>query len=343
MRDFFKNWRFWRMGQRMGRCVLVLAALTVAACGPLPRPFRTAPEKPFNPLVTEVAALGVMVEPIDGTSLPMSRLLTEAVVEGLKRTGISATTDAGKNSRYQLMGKVELNQANQSLPFVMVIDWILLDYDGKIIGEASEGISGSRKDWEYGSPKIIAEVGENAPKLIAAMIGEEEKGQQAVKPRLAGLWVGPVTNAPGDGNRSLARAIKIALKGGGITLAQDREHAEFVLESRVRVDPAKDGLQRVEIVWTVSTPDNREIGRATQRNLVEAGTFSGAWGEVAAIVAAAALEGIEGVLRVAGASLNRFGPPAKVLKPDIPLADGKVLLPPPRLELEGLAPASKRP
>jgi hypothetical protein len=331
------------MGQGMGRCVLVLAALTVAACGPLPRPFRTAPEKPFNPLVTEVAALGVMVEPIDGTSLPMSRLLTEAVVEGLKRTGISATTDAGKNSRYRLMGKAELNQANQSLPFVMVIDWILLDCDGKIIGEASEGISGSRKDWEYGSPKIIAEVGENAPKLIVAMIGEEEKGQQAVKPRLAGLWVGPVTNAPGDGNRSLARAIKIALKGGGIALAQDREHAEFVLESRVRVDPAKDSLQRVEIVWTVSTPDNREIGRATQRNLVEAGTFSGAWGEVAAIVAAAALEGIEGVLRVAGASLNRFGPPAKVLKTDIPLADGKVLLPPPRLELEGLAPASKRP
>jgi hypothetical protein len=331
------------MGQGMGRCVLVLAALTVAACGPLPRPFRTAPEKPFNPLVTEVAALGVMVEPIDGTSLPMSRLLTEAVVEGLKRTGISATTDAGKNSRYRLMGKAELNQANQSLPFVMVIDWILLDYDGKIIGEASEGISGSRKDWEYGSPKIIAEVGENAPKLIVAMIGEEEKGQQAVKPRLAGLWVGPVTNAPGDGNRSLARAIKIALKGGGIALAQDREHAEFVLESRVRVDPAKDSLQRVEIVWTVSTPDNREIGRATQRNLVEAGTFSGAWGEVAAIVAAAALEGIEGVLRVAGASLNRFGPLAKVLKTDIPLADGKVLLPPPRLDLEGLAPASKRP
>ena len=213
-----------------------------------------------------------------------------------------------------------------------MIDWILLDYDGKIIGEASEGISCSRKDWEYGSPKIIA-----------AMIGEEEKGQQAVKPRLAGLWVGPVTNAPGDGNRSLARAIKIALKGGGIALAQDREHAEFVLESRVRVDPAKDSLQRVEIVWTVSTPDNREIGRATQRNLVEAGTFSGAWGEVAAIVAAAALEGIEGVLRVAGASLNRFGPPAKVLKTDIPLADGKVLLPPPRLELEGLAPPSKRP
>ncbi len=186
-------------------------------------------------------------------------------------------------------------------------------------------------------------MGEKAPELIAAMIGRQEKGQQAVRPRLAGLWVGPVTDAPGDGNRSLARAIKIALQGGGIALARDREHAEFVLESRVQVDPAKDGLQRVEIAWIVSTSDNREIGRATQKNLVKAGTFSGAWGEVAAIVAAAALEGIEGVLRVAGASLGRFGPPEKVLKTDIPLADGKAPLPPPRLELEGLAPPSKRP
>ncbi len=324
-------------------CVLVLAALTVAACGPLPRPFKSAPKTPPGPLITEVAALGVMVEPIDGTSLPMSRLLTEAVVEGFKRYGIRATTDAGKNSRYRLMGKAKLNQDKQSLPFVMVIDWILLDYDEKIIGEASEGISGTRKDWDYGSPKIIAEVGKNASELIAAMIGREEKDLQAVTPRLAGLWVGPVTNAPGDGNQSLARAIKIALQGGGITLAQDREHADFVLASRVQVDSAKDGLQRVEIVWTVSTPDNREIGRATQRNLVEAGTFSGAWGEVAAIVAAAALEGIEGVLRVAGASPSRFGPPEKVLKTDIPLADGKAPLPPPRLELDGLAPPSKRP
>ena len=128
-----------------------------------------------------------------------------------------------------------------------------------------------------------------------------------------------------------------------IVISQDREHAEFVLESRVQVDAAKDGLQRVEIVWTVATPDNREIGRATQKNLVEAGTFSGAWGEVAAIVAAAAFEGIEGVLRVAGASRNRFGASEKVLKTDIPLADGNASLPPPRLQLEGLAPPSKTP
>ncbi len=340
MRDFFKEWRFF-FGA--GRCVLVLAALTVAACGPLPRPFKPGPEKPPGPLVTEAAALGVWVESIDGTSLPMSRLLTEAVVEGFKRTGIRATTLAGKNSRYRLKGKAELNRDNPSLPFVMVINWTLFDYYGNVIGVANEGISGTRKEWDFGSPRILAEVGENAPELIAAMIGRQEKDQQFVKPRLAGLWVGPVTNAPGDGNWSLARAIKIALQGGGIALAQDREYAEFVLESRVQVDFAKDGFQRVKIVWTLSTPDNREIGRATQRNLVEAGTFSGAWGEVAAIVAAAALEGIEGVLRVAGASPNRFGPPEKVLKTDIPLADGKAPLPPPRLELDGLAPPSKMP
>ncbi len=95
MRNFFKECRFFLAADR---CVLVLAALTAAACGPLPRPFKPAPETPPGPLVTEAAALGVWVEPLDGTSLPMSRLLTEAVVEGFKRTGIRATTDAGKTA-----------------------------------------------------------------------------------------------------------------------------------------------------------------------------------------------------------------------------------------------------
>ena len=140
----------------------------------------------------------------------------------------------------------------------------------------------------------------------------------------------------GDGNRSLSRAIKAVIQGDGIPLARERRFAEFVLDGNVHVGDPENDLQRVEIVWTVSTTDRREIGRATQKNLVEAGTFSGAWGEVAAIVAEAALEGIQGVLRAAGASRFRLGPPERVLKTDVPVGSGKLSLPPPRLDLEGL-------
>ena len=164
-----------------------------------------------------------------------------------------------------------------------------------------------------------------------------------VKPRLAGLWVNPIENAPGDGNRSLTRAIKTAIKRAGIAIAGARRHAEFVLEGRFRLDRAKDGLQRVEIVWLVMTPDGREIGRATQKNLVETGTFSGSWGDVATLVADAALEGIQGVLQAAGVARYRLGPPARVLKTEIPAAQGKTALPPPWLDPEAAQTRMKTP
>lgn len=317
-------------------------ALAATACGPLPRPFQPPAEAPPNPLVIEATALGVLVQPLDGTTLPMSKLLSQAVVEGFKRRNIRATTDQGVNSRYRLKGKAEINQDDPSLPYVVTIEWTLFDYGGNIIAIVNEGISGSRKDWDFGSPKVIAEVGENAPKLIAAMIGEEEKDLEPARPRLAGLWIVPIQNAPGDGDISLTRAIMIAIKGAGIGIARDRRHAEFVLQGRVGLDPPKDGLQRVEIVWTLLTSDEREIGRARQENLVEAGTFSGPWGEIASLIAAAALEGIEGVIQAARAPRKRFGSPVQVLKTDIPFSRGQATLPPPRLQLEGLRPKKKK-
>jgi hypothetical protein len=321
--------------------VLALTALSVVACGPLPRPFKTPVEAPPNRLVFEAAAQGIWVQPLDGTSLPMSKLLAESIVEGFKRLGIRATMNESVNSRYRLKGKARLNLDDPSLPYVMVIEWTLFDYDGDIIGIVNEGVPGSRKEWDFGSPKVIAEIGDSTPGLISVMIGEDEKAQEPVRPLLAGLWIEPIEHAPGDGDISLTRAITIAIKGAGVKLAPDRSHAEFVLRGRVILDPPIDGLERVEIVWSILTSDGREIGRARQENLVEAGTFSDAWGEVASIVAAAALEGIQGVIQVAGSSRNRLGPQVRVLKTDIPLSGGQALLPPPQLEFEGLRPKPK--
>jgi hypothetical protein len=331
------------MNTAIKRCLHVGVIVTVgllAACGQLPRPFQPPPEASSNPLVTEAAARGVFVQPLDGVSRPMSKLLADSVVEGFLVRGIRATTNPDANSRYRLKGAARINKDDPSLPYVVLITWTLFDYAGNRVGSEVEGVFGSRRDWDFGSPEVIAEVGENAPEIISAMIGEDEKikekEQQPMKPQLAGVWINPVTNAPGDGNRSLSRAIKAVIQGDGIPLAQERRFAEFVLDGNVHVGDPKNDLQRVEIVWTVSTTDRREIGRATQKNLVEAGTFSGAWGEVAAIVAEAALEGIQGVLRAARASRFRLGPPERVLKTDVPVGSGKLSLPPPRLDLEGL-------
>ncbi|MBT3306336.1 MAG: hypothetical protein HN377_07600 [Alphaproteobacteria bacterium] len=287
------------------------------------------------------------MQPIDGVSRPMSKLLGQAVVDGFQLRGIRATLNPDVNSRYRLKGKARLNKDDPTLPYVVLISWTLFDYAGQPIGTEVEGVSVSRQEWDVGSPKALNEVGENAPQIISALMGEDEKNkiktEGPVTPKLAGIWINKVINAPGDGNGSLTKAIEVAIRGAGISVARDRQFAEFVLDSDVSVGPPDKNLQRVEIVWAVSTTDGREIGRATQKNLVAAGTFAGAWGEVATIVADAALEGIEGVLRAAGASRFRLGGSGPVLKTDIPISGGKQALPPPRLDLEGLGGTPKTP
>ena len=342
---------------------LALAMMTsvLAACGPLPKPFKRPPEGAANPLVTEAATTGIWVAPIDNTPGPMSKLLTESVAAGFKAHGIRATVDKRKNRRYRLKGRAEINQNDPSLPYVVLIHWTLFNRDGEVLGSHTQGVGGSRQDWDYGSPKVIREVGENIPEFITAFIDKadtafidkaEINGQpplpgeinvQPPPPRLAGLWVSPIENAPGDGNLSLTRAIKAAIKGARIAVAKERRYAELVIEGRFSLTPPEDGLQRVKIVWVVLTQDGREIGRATQKNMVEAGTFDGPWGEVSTIVATAALEGIQGVLRTAGVPRYRLAPTPRVLKTEIPAARGEEALPPPRLELEGVRAAPKRP
>lgn len=314
--------------------------LVMAACGPLPRPFKPDQDSSANPLVGEVAAKGVWIEPIDGVSPPMSKMLTESLVKGFEIYGLHAFTGDNVNGRFRLKGRAEINDKDPTLPYIVLINWTLYNYQGEAIENETQGVPGSRHDWEYGSPKIVADVGENGSEILASLIAKydelESFGAQPVGPKLAGLWVKPIEKAPGDGNVSLTRAIKAAIKGAGIAVAPERRFAEFVLEGNVSLSPHDDKLERVKIIWAVMTPEGREIGRATQQNLVDTGTFKGPWGEVAAMVAGAALEGIQGVLQAAGASRTRLGAPAQVLKTNVPKAEDKTPLPPPSLELEGL-------
>jgi hypothetical protein len=63
------------------------------------------------------------------------------------------------------------------------------------------------------------------------------------------------------------------------------------------VAAAQGGRQPVRIVWEVSAPDGRPLGRAVQENAVAAGALDGTWGPMASLVAGAAVAGIADVIR----------------------------------------------
>lgn len=116
---------------------------------------------------------------------------------------------------------------------------------------------------------------------------------------LSSAWANPVIlvktvdGAPGDGNQALMLAIKQALRVRNFMVTEDPRQAVFLVDGRVEIAPAANGRQRAKVVWTVTTVSGGQVGRAIQENTIPAGSLNGAWGQVAAMVANAAADGVE--------------------------------------------------
>ena len=309
--------------------VVLVALLALEACGPIPQPFRHTPETPARPLLEPSDEVGIRVAPVDGPPVPLARLLAQSVADELKELEVPATAIAGSASRYVLHGRAEKNTDHANLPYIMVIHWTLFDRTGEVVGTHTQGIEGTWWQWEYGDPRIIRATGKSAAKPIAAMVvDDDEAAAVPTAPRAAMLLLEEVEGAPGDGNRSLGRAMRIALRSAGIGLTDDAEIADFILRGTVDVGEPAGGRQAVRIVWTLTTPDGESVGTATQENTVAAHSLDGAWGRVAVYAAAAALDGIERMLEPARADTPRLFVPPKPPGHELPHLPGRAPPPP---------------
>ncbi|MDP6788054.1 MAG: hypothetical protein QF830_11620 [Rhodospirillales bacterium] len=87
----------------------------------------------------------------------------------------------------------------------------------------------------------------------------------------------------------------------GVRLTDDAAKAGYAVAATVTVGAPAGNRQSVRIVWIISRIDGRDVGRVTQENKVPAHSLDGAWGRVAAIIAAAAADDIANTLAAAGA------------------------------------------
>ncbi|HEC90602.1 MAG TPA: hypothetical protein ENI55_02930 [Alphaproteobacteria bacterium] len=311
-----------------GFAVFCIAILMLSACGGNPE--RVGPKKTAGPMVygfkTRIRlgnGFRVRVDSVDGPALPMAKLLAQAVVRELEAEGVPATTKAAGKAGFVLHGRATRNPAQAVgkdgySPYVVVINWLLLDTKGKKLGTYIQGVRGEDWRWEYGDPRMIRTVGLGVAKPVLAMIQaarpEAARAQgaleatagvtssqdvQSLMPPLrlrSGLLVRGVGGAPGDGNQTLLDAIKKALLASGISITEDTRQTALLLDGLVAVGPPKDGRRQVRIVWTVSRLNGEEMGSAIQENTVPEGLIDGPWGNIAVEVAAAAAKGVERVL-----------------------------------------------
>lgn len=118
-------------------------------------------------------------------------------------------------------------------------------------------------------------------------------------PKAMAAWTNPVIivrhveGAPGDGNQSLTLAIREALRARDLQVTDDPRQAAFVLQGQVVIGPPAGGRQPAKIVWHVTTHNGGLVGKATQENAIPAGSLDGPWGQVAYLIANAAVDGIQ--------------------------------------------------
>ena len=273
----------------MKRGAAWLLVLLVAACGPLPRPFQPPAGSAANPLTVPEEMIRVRVETVEDLGEPAASKLAAAAVAALAGLDIPASARPSGASRYVLKGR---------LVEPLRIEWTLADSAGRPLGTRSQSLEAA--DLEAGpadDPRLRASA-DVVARGLAGWIEPEAPSGPAAKP--GGLAIGAVTGAPGDGNASLTRSIRLALKTTDVPVVDPPAEALFRLDATVAVEPAVAGRQRVQIAWILVNAAGAPLGRITQDNTLPQGSFDGAWGRLAAEIAAAAAPGIAEAVGRAG-------------------------------------------
>jgi hypothetical protein len=283
------------MRDAMSRASLLRAGglalfLALAGCQPLPQPFAEDAPPPDAPIMTLKDSAGIVVQPIEGGPAP----LAEAMADALRNADVPASTQNSNRGSYVLAGTAEVRPLSGDHARI-TLHWELREPGGGEAGTYDQATESSAARWRAGDATLLKELVAAAAPAIAEMLQEEGAVGVDTEQRVA---VQPVTGAPGDGARSLARAMELALRQASISVAEGAAPAgkHFTVAGKVTMAPAAEGKQKVTVSWTLLGPDGSQIGQVNQENAIAAGSLDGHWGDVAYAVAKSAAGGIVALL-----------------------------------------------
>jgi hypothetical protein len=154
--------------------------------------------------------------------------------------------------------------------------------------------------WASGSPQMLKAAATQAAPAIAGLLGRIEAARRQSDPnsllnRPTRIYLAGVTGAPGDGNRSLPRQMRIKLESDGFVVQDTAKNADFEVRGEVNTAPGANKTTRIEMQWIIS--DSRsERGRILQINEVDPRTIIPYWGDTAVAAATEAANGVKTVV-----------------------------------------------
>jgi len=280
--------------------VITLLVLAVAACQPVPRPFQpNAKTGPLRVYAVPTPRASLVIPPVAGVPDPTSSQLSASVAEALQKLEIGATTRGGNAPRYQLRG-ILTQQTLSGSHIVVVIDWLLINPQGKEINYIRQNLAVSSYGWNTGNKDVFRTVAADlAPQVDLMLQSDRPRGQPKT---LATAFVEPVYGAPGDGQDALAQAMTRILARNNVAVVRASQPDAYRVLGQVLIRPQGGHQDLVQISWELKSPEGQRLGAVTQQNVVTRGSLDQKWGHVAEIVAEKAADGILQILRAATAA-----------------------------------------
>lgn len=280
------------------RCCWLLAFLLLAACNGAPAPImgRTAPAASLSP----PDSVGIYVLPVENAPAASATALAAAMATALQQADVPASAQSSNRDSYRLQPIATAISGAGGHESISVV-WELRNATGTMIGSTPAQLVTDTAAWQRGDGKLAAALAASAAPMLAKLV------QSDVPPPQGGLnpvvALRPVTGAPGDGDRSLTRAMGAALEHTNVVVAAiPADKADFIVTGTVTLTQADGQKQQVRVTWVLMRPDGSEVGRVKQENAVPAGSLDGAWGDIAYAVANAAAPGVAALIERAKAA-----------------------------------------
>lgn len=314
----------------MRLAVTVLMALALAACVRTPRPFEHsgADDQAYAPKQDKIdvvitpptnmpdelgqrvaAALAVELQAygIVGTTVPGKAPATVTGIMGSRDApsgqgieikvdwsmagdkgpgGPTATTTNARLEDYaSASDRLASRIAQQAAPRVATMLGHPPDYEARSLGQVAAGLS---------VPDVPADPNAAKPdaKATAAAASGTATAAAAPRPPQTRVMVASVTGAPSDGNRQLLSGMRRALGSNRVVVMDKTDADVFTVAGRVSLAPIDDRSGQLSVIWVLTDPAGKEVGKVEQANPVPLAAARGSWAGFGDIVAAAAVEGI---------------------------------------------------
>ncbi len=276
--------------------------------------------------VVESKAAPIAFAPLIGAPPSVSKQLSGAVVSEAQRRSIPVVKGKKSKPDYTVRGYLVASPETKGTKLSYI--WDVTDTSGnrthRIKGE--ELVSGKKGNdpWAVVDTKAINSIAAKTATRIAKWLPKKKvvvpntssgnktssttsKGSNqkrvaslSSKSKRSGALsaiVPSVDGAPGDGRKSLARALKKELSRNGVKLASNATNDAYKVVGVVKMGKPKSGRQSIDIKWRVLDPEGRDLGVVSQNNSIQQGSLDGSWGKTADAAAAAAAKGILELLK----------------------------------------------